>query len=336
MSVNKLKEGKWVVDFRDSNRRKHRIIVRGNKATAKAKEQRLKELAEEEILFPGRKTQRITFRQLAENYFKLHGPQLRARETWEYMSNRILEQFGNYTMQQLTSKELQVFYNEILDKGRTPSTAKKYITLISAIINLADKHGDFVGRNPCKAVDMKPGDNQRTEYLSKERIQLLKKNCRADVWPVVFCALCTGMRRGEILGLEWDRVDLVNDNITLLKTKSAKKREIPILPELKDMFLSMDSKNNGKVFAIGKNAFECCWKRMLKKLAISNLHFHDLRHTFASYFMMNGGVITDLQQILGHSSLKMTQRYAHLSPAHLKKSMQVMAGTFGTFNNTIQ
>ena len=226
-------------------------------------------------------------------------------------------------------KELQDFYNEKRATGWAVATARRNMTLIRAIINLAEKHGDFIGSNPCKAVDMEPEDNKRTRYLSTEEIQLLKDNCRADVWPVVFTALCTGMRRGEILGLEWDRVDLVNDNIALLKTKSAKKREIPILPELKEVLSSLGPKTSGRVFAISADAFICSWKRTLAKLNIPDFHFHDLRHTFASYFMMRGGVITDLQHILGHSNLNLTQRYAHLSPDHLKKGMQVMQGAFG-------
>lgn len=332
MSIKKLKEGRWLVSYMDSNRKWHRIKVRGNKTTAHEKEMRLREQTETEIMFPEKKQQNVTFRQLTDNYFKLHGPQLRSTE-WAYMAKRILKRFGKHTMQQLTSKELQAFYNEIRAKGRTVATARRNITLINAIINLAMKHGDYVGANPCKAVDMEPEDNKRTEYLSKEEIQVLKDNCRKDVWPVVFCALCTGMRRGEILDLEWDRVDLIHDNITLLKTKSAKRREIPILPELKEMLLRLGPKPSGKVFEISKDAFNCSWKRMLKKLNMTKYHFHDLRHTFASYFMMNGGVITDLQQILGHSTLNLTQRYAHLSPEHLKKGIQIMKGAFGEFDS---
>lgn len=332
MSVKRLCEGRYLVSFTDSEGKRHRIKVRGNERTAKLKEAHLLEQREMEIMYPERRKKTVSFRQLTDNYFRLHGPQLRARRTWEYMANQILKKFGNHTMQQLTSKELQVFYNELRASGLTVATVRRNMTLINAIINLAIKHGDYVGINPCKSVDMEPEDNKRTRYLSQEEIQLLKDNCRADVWPVVFCALCTGMRRGEILNLAWENVDLIHNNITLLKTKSAKKREIPILPELKEMLLRVSPKPSGKVFEISKDAFNCSWKRMLAKLQIPDVCFHTLRHTFSSYFMMNGGVITDLQQILGHSTLALTQRYAHLSPEHIKKGMQVMQGVFSSFN----
>lgn len=332
MSYKKIEEGKWVVDFRDSMKRKHRIIVRGNKATAKMKEARLREQAETEIMFPEKKQQNVTFRKLSDNYFKLHGKQLRS-PSWANMNKHIMKRFGNYTMKDLTSEVLQTFYNELIESGLKSATANRYITHINAIINLADRHGLFTGRNPCKAVDVLPEDNKRTRYLSQKEIQLLRDNCRADVWPVVFCALCTGMRRGEILNLEWQNVDLINDNITLLKTKTNKKREIPILPELKAMFIQLGPKPSGKVFSISQDAFICSWKRTLAKLKIPDFHFHDLRHCYSSYFVMNGGELQILQQLLGHSSLSLTQRYAHLSPYHIKKGAQVMRGVFGAFEN---
>ena len=331
MSIKKLEEGKWVVDFRDSNRVKHRRIVRGNKKTAQLKEARLREQAEDEIMFPERKTQNVKYQQLSDYYFKLYGYKL-SSHTWQNMKKRIDKRFGSYTMKDLTSEVLQTYYNELRTK-RKPATANRRMTLIKAIINYAIKHKQFCGVNPCTAVDTDPEDNKETRYLSKAEIQLLKKHCRPDVWRVVFCALCTGMRRGEILGLEWQNVDLVNDNITLLKTKSNKKREIPILPELKDMLLSMKPKAKGSVFGLTENAFVCSFRRTLKKVNIPGLHMHLTRHSFASYFMMNGGKITDLQQILGHSNLALTQRYSHLSPEHLKQGIQVMKGTFGAFNS---
>ena len=90
MSIKKLEEGKWVVDFRDSMNKRHRLVVLGNKKTVELKEARLKEQAEEEILFPERKQQNVTFRQLSEHYFKLHGKQLRSL-SWANMNKHIIK-----------------------------------------------------------------------------------------------------------------------------------------------------------------------------------------------------------------------------------------------------
>ncbi len=331
MSIKDLRNGRYLIDYTDSMNKRHRIKVWGNKRTAKEKETRLREQAEEEIMFPERKTQNVTYQQLSDYYFKLYGYKLRSH-TWQNMRKRLDNRFGSYTMKDLTSEVLQAYYNELRTK-RKPATVNRLMTLIKAIINYAIKHKQYCGTNPCVCLDIDPEDNKETRYLSKAEIKLLKENCRPDVWRVVFCALCTGMRRGEILSLEWQNVDLVNDNITLLKTKSNKKREIPILPELKEMLLSMKPKTRGSVFGLTEDAFMCSFRRTLKKLNIPGLHMHLTRHSFASYFMMNGGKITDLQQILGHSSLALTQRYSHLSKDHLQQGIQVMKGTFGSFNS---
>lgn len=330
MSVKDLKNGKYLIDFTDSMNKRHRIKVWGNKKTANTKEARLREQAEEEIMFPERKTQDVTYNQLSNYYFELHGNKLRSH-TWQNMRKRLDKRFGNYTMKQLTSEVLQKYYNELRTKNK-PATANRLMTLIKAVINYAIKHKQYCGVNPCMAVDTDPEDNKRTRYLSKAEIELLKKHCRPDVWRVVFCALCTGMRRGEILNLEWQNVDLVNDNITLLKTKSTKKREIPVLPELKTMLQSMKPKANGSVFGLTENAFVCSFRRTLKKLHIKNICFHDTRRTFASYFMINSGDIYVLQKLLGHSTVTLTERYSYLSPSRLKQGVQVVKNAFGSFN----
>ena len=330
MAIKQLKNGKYRVDFRDCNGRRIRKTVEGGRKVAQECERKLRIDRQMGFLFPEKLSVNVTFGSLCESYFTLHGGQLRS-DVWRSLSKRLLYVFGNTPMKQLTSIKLQQFYNHILET-RTPATAKRYMTLVNAIINMAIKHNIYCGQNPCIALDMRPEDNKRTRYLEQAEINTLLKECRPDVRNVVLCALYTGMRRGEILELEWQRVDLHNDNITLLKTKSSKKREIPILPELKQILLRLGPKTEGNVFGVSRDAFICSFKRTLRRLNIPDFRFHDLRHTFASYFMMRGGVITDLQHILGHSDLKLTQRYAHLSPAHLKKGIQVMNGAFDLLN----
>lgn len=330
MAIKVLKEGYYLIDWRDSDHKRHRKTVHGTKKYAQLVEAKLKQEREDELLFPEKKDIKVRFDTLIAFYWRMHSCQLRSQD-WKYKKRKLEERFGSLSMQELTSSVLQSFYNEMREKGRTAATARRYITFINAIINFAIKHQRYRGRNPCTALTMEPEDNKRTRYLTQKEVEIVLKACRKDVRQVVFCALYTGMRRGEILSLCWENVDMVHDNITLLHTKSSKKREIPILPELKKLFLEIGPQKSGPVFSISKDAFICSFKRMAAKLPIADFHFHDLRHTFASFFMMGGGSITDLQQILGHSDLKLTQRYAHLSPEHLKKGMRVMQGVFGDF-----
>jgi len=330
MSIKRIADNKYLIDWRDGAGRRYRQTVCGSKKSAETIQAKIIKEKEEERWFPERKNAQVPFRELVAFYWKMHANQLRSQD-WRYKKAVILGKFGHFRMQDLTGNVIQTFYNDIRTGGCTPATARRYITFIRAIINLAIKHQRYSGQNPCRAVNMEPEDNKRTRYLTEAEIKQLLSACRKDVQQVVSCALYTGMRRGEILSLTWDNVDLRRNNITLLRTKSTKKREIPIVPALKEILQAVGPKKSGPVFPISKNAFICSFKRTLAKLSIPDFHFHDLRHTFASYFMMRGGRITDLQQILGHSDLKLTQRYAHLSPEYLQRSMQIIQGAFGQF-----
>lgn len=140
-----------------------------------------------------------------------------------------------------------------------------------------------------------------------------------------------GMRQGEILNLKWDDVDLQNGMIYIKNSKSGKLREIPIHPELLDYLGSANrvgpyvfADENGMPYSrYGKLRHE--FENALKRAGIRNFRFHDLRHTFASELAMRGVDLRTIQDYLGHSTLRMTERYAHLLPNHKKFSIQLLS-----------
>jgi integrase len=143
----------------------------------------------------------------------------------------------------------------------------------------------------------------------------------------VVMALHTGMRKGEILKLRWENVNWERKTLRLLDTKNGESRRLPIdsilLRELSEhrgrvkneewVFPSFDNDGNVVPMADVKGSFG----QVLKDAGITNFRFHDLRHTFASHYMMKGGQLYALSNILGHKDLKMTQRYAKLSPEYM-------------------
>ncbi len=184
-----------------------------------------------------------------------------------------------------------------------------------------------------------PKEVGRLRYLSAKEAQELVSVCDPHLQPVVITALHTGMRKGEILKLKWDNVDLQHGFILLEKTKNGERREIPInttlratLNKLPRNFIEKDGKKELapyvfhdpltlKPFDSVKRSFNTA----VKNAKISDFHFHDLRHTFASLAMMSGKIdIATLSKLLGHKSLKQTMKYAHLAPAHLTKAVHVM------------
>ena len=148
--------------------------------------------------------------------------------------------------------------------------------------------------------------------------------------PIAITALNTGMRKGEILSLSWDRVDLKHGFILLDKTKNGDRREIPVNETLRVTLLGLTRRldiphvffdqNTGKPYKNVKRSF----RTSLRRAKIQDFHFHDLRHTFASHLVMAGVDITTVKELLGHKTLTMNLRYAHLAPAHKKNAVSIL------------
>jgi len=136
---------------------------------------------------------------------------------------------------------------------------------------------------------------------------------------LVTVALETGTRRSEVEGLTWDRVDLSRGVIRLEITKSGRRREVPMRQSVYDVLADRSGAREGRVWPEGSTraAFEVAVEAARLN---APFRFHDCRHHFASWFMMRGGSLPALQKILGHASLAMTMRYAHLGP-HLRGEM---------------
>jgi integrase len=170
----------------------------------------------------------------------------------------------------------------------------------------------------------------------KEAKELIEKSAE-HFKPIVITALNTGMRHGEIVGLTWDRVHLdnvIDPYIELEHTKNNKKRFIPLNEVMIDLLKKLhdESKNDIYVFPskYGNRLYRTSktLKNTLENTTISNFRFHDLRHTFASHFIMRGGDLLTLKEILGHSSMRMVERYAHLASAHKRKQVNNLNNLF--------
>jgi integrase len=135
------------------------------------------------------------------------------------------------------------------------------------------------------------------------------------------------MRRGEILSLTWDQVDLDSGIITVEKSKNDGIRHIPINKQLTNEFNAVKINSAGR-YVFSKKSGEpyrdirASFQSALKRAGIKDCRFHDLRHTFASHLVMNGTDIATVKELLGHKSITMTMRYAHLSQEHKQKAVE--------------
>ena len=125
----------------------------------------------------------------------------------------------------------------------------------------------------------------------------------------------TGLRKAELLGLPWHRVDMSRGVLRLEFTKSSKRREVPMRQAVYDVLAALPGPREGHVWPSGN--IRTPFENAVAEAKLDDLHFHDLRHHFASWYIMRGVSLPALQKLLGHGALTMTTRYAHLSPEHL-------------------
>ena len=145
--------------------------------------------------------------------------------------------------------------------------------------------------------------------LTVEELQLLLDCCPPHLKPVVLVAVHTGMRKGEILKLKWDQVDIRHSFLLLDETKNGERREIPINRTLYELFAGMPRSLESEYVFVGKDGepygdIKRSFHTALKKAGIRDFHFHDLRHTFASHLVMAGIDLLSVKELLGHKSLQ--------------------------------
>jgi len=239
---------------------------------------------------------------------------------------------GEYQMPRIKPTDVQAILDSMFEKA--PSTRKQVFQLISRLFNWSSKMQLYNGSNPCRALELPKLNNERVRYLSPDELKRFHavldgwENERA-VLPIKFL-LFSGKRRSEVLGLRWSHVDLGGGYITLLKPKAGQKQILPINKTCQQILQrAYEIKISNWVFPsnTGNNyttTLKSIWPAMMRKAEITDFRMHDLRHTYASMLISSGKVdIYTLQQLLGHKTLAMTQRYAHLIPGKLREASEV-------------
>jgi site-specific recombinase XerD len=210
---------------------------------------------------------------------------------------------------------------------------KDLINLSSAFSRAVDE--GLLDENPCKGIKRIKIPEKQPLYFSKCDIdELLKVINEDDIKDLVLFALNTGMRQMELLTLEWNQIDANRRIVTLDNrnhlTKSKRVRSIPLNRTALEIINRRESNSNVNVFTIdGKqitqDSISNRFNRIIKKTELNQkLNFHSLRHTFASWLVQKGAPIYQISKLLGHSNIKTTEIYAHLSSSELLKSTELL------------
>ncbi len=229
-------------------------------------------------------------------------------------------------------------------KGRAPRSIQYAFTCIQMVISHAIKLGYYQAVNPILALPKNSRlkfDNRKTRFLSHEDadrlLEVLAKKSE-QVCDMTLLSLHCGLRFGEIAALTWGDIDQTHGFITLRDTKSGKDRTVTMTGEVTEMFKSRDGKYGELVFSCrtGKpqRMLSRTFARTVEELGFNDgvndsdrkqkITFHSCRHTCASWLVMVGVPLYTVQKILGHSTIAMTERYAHLAPKEFKAAANLM------------
>jgi len=266
---------------------------------------------------------------LAEEYLKWAERQ-RSYKDKKRGIRQLVDVFGNHDVNDLNTREIEQWQSMRL-KYNKPSTVNRLLATLKHMVNKGTQWGMASDRalKQVRNVKLLPENNRRLRFLSIEECQRLIECCHKALKPIVVVALQTGMRRGEVLGLKWEQIDLIHGFILLDTSKNGERREIPINTTLEYLFKEMPRSVESEYVFTGKTGkpltdIKKGFHTALRKAGIHDFRFHDLRHTFASQLVMAGIDITSVKELLGHKSLTMTMRYSHLSPGHKRKAVHVL------------
>lgn len=233
----------------------------------------------------------------------------------------LVPMIGDRPISKLRPAHYLDFRKHRINNGITANTCNHDLAYLKTVFNKLQK-SDYISVNPFQHISKLPMDEVELSYLTKYQIKRLLVACRhsknESLLPVVLLALRTGARWSEAEQIKLSNINRLS--VTYTATKNGKSRTVPITPEF-SIYLRNRPVVKGRIFANCYKSFSNALKRANISLPKGQLT-HVLRHSYASHFMMNGGDILTLQKILGHSDLKLTMRYAHLSPSHLQDALK--------------
>ena len=247
--------------------------------------------------------------------------------------------FGHYLLQDIKPSLIALARDELLSTTTrsgtylAPATVVRYLSSLSHAFSIAVKEWEWLKENPVLKIKKPKEANGRLRFLSIEEKDRLLSACKQsqskDLYLIVALAICTGMRKGEILNLKWKNIDIDREAIWLEDTKNGERRFVPLLGIPNDL-LSKKYQNqqlDSLIFPSTKADrkpidIRSAWEKALHKANIKNFVFHSLRHTTASYLAMEHVSLIEIAALLGHKTLQTTKRYAHLSDKHLHQTAE--------------
>ena len=257
------------------------------------------------------------------------------------LRNHLLPRFGTRHLDEITRQDLQRMHSDRRKAGGAPSSANRLLIIMRYIFNLAIKwNTSGIKLNPCLGIPLLEENNNRERYLSVQETQRLYlavlESDNTMLKFIVPMLILTGARKRELLDAQWQDFDIERRTWRIPISKSGKSRHVPLsdgalavlasIPRLPDCPWAFANPETAKPYV----SVYFAWNTVRQHAGLAGVRMHDLRHSFASLLINSGRTLYEVQHILGHTQIKTTQRYAHLSQDTLLAAANAAADAVGT------
>jgi integrase len=322
------RHGWWWLDYYDAEGKRHRQKAAPDYDTAKKMyREKMTGIAKGDFL--GIREEGITLKRFAEERY---WPTIKGslsffeeRRSRSILAQHLLPRFGDCKLAKVRTEDIDRWQSERMGEV-SPGTVRKEMMRLKHLLNCAVKW-KYIKDSPAKGlhtITMPPG---RVRYLTPEERLMLLDQARPELRLCIEVALQTGARRGELCSLRWTDIDMRTRTVSFPKTKNGETRSVPMTETLYGLLHNLPRPLDHTALvlpALSADAVTIGFGRLAKALSLSNLTFHDLRHDVASTLTMAGVPQRTVMEILGHKDPRMTLRYQHLTPAHLRKAMTAL------------
>lgn len=321
----------WWVRFRMNGRHVRKSAKTTNKAEATKYLHRL--MADHAGQYRG-DLPRHTYEQGADRFFEEATIRGKTKEGYRTSHRALLPLFRGVLFEDINQQRIGAFVSERKGQGVSDTSVRRDLAFFSSLCTMAIRWG-WLHDNPIRSYDkrtLKEG-RPRTRFLSDDEYHRLLNEASTHVRDAIMLAVETGLRREEQFSLRWQQIDWDRDEIVLNRTKTGNPRRVPLSPTAKNLLWSHwiridldvsnyvhEKRDHSRYVDMHRGFLSAC-----RRAEIANLRWHDLRHTYASWFVQNGGELYQLSRILGHTTLSMTTRYGHLRTADLHEAVQKVA-----------
>jgi integrase len=324
-TLRKRSNGHWQARVRKANQTLTKTFI--NKADAEKWAKQVEVELDKGSFVNFALAERTTFREVIERYVIEVLPTMRGGNAdlirLKALARRTIAKLN---MVALTPQKLAQFRDERLNEI-APATVIRELAYVSSIINHARREWGINITNPVMMIKKPVGPQGRSRILDDMEItrllNALKPTGRKSIWmqPLVQIALETAMRRGELLGLRWEHIDMQRRTAYLELTKNGESRTVPLSTKAIEVLQSMPRSIDGRVFPINHAAVSANFDRARKRAEIEEIRFHDLRRTAITMLAHKLPNLVELSAVSGHKSLAMLKRYYHPNAEQLAEKI---------------